>query len=332
MFRRLAVTIAVLAALLVVAGPSTALDRGWAAHLRVLAHWSPERLRSAVPRDVVVEARGAVPAKPPSGGKPGGGGGSGTVTGASWTKTDTLVYHATGRVYFELGSSAYVCSGAVVQDRRSGYSLVLTAAHCAYDETNGQFATNWLFIPEFDSSPTYTCATTTYGCWTASALVVHNGYASAGGFTSQATRHDYAFAVVGSGGKSGAQLDATVGAFPIRFSAVADGTMTYAFGYPAAGKYKGNDLVYCAGPVGSDPYNDNLTYALACDMTGGSSGGPWLTGFDPNAGTGTLTSVNSYTYRSVKNVMHGPKFDANTQAVYEAADSATTNTIVVSGP
>jgi V8-like Glu-specific endopeptidase len=326
MFRRRATSVALLVTLLVAvaAAPSAAVDRGWAAHLRTIAHWTPERLRSALPRDAsLVPGRGFVLAK----GKPGGGSG-GTVTGASWTKTDTTVYHATGRVYFELGSNAYVCSGAVVQDTRSGYALVLTAAHCAYDETNGTFATNWLFIPEFDSSPTYACSNTAYGCWTAIALVVHNGYASAGSFNSQATRYDYAIAVVGPGGKNGDQLDATVGDFPIRFSAVADGTQTYAFGYPAAGKYNGTDLVYCAGPIGSDPYNGNRTYALACDMTGGSSGGPWFTGFDTTSGTGTLTSVNSYTYRSVKNTMHGPKFDFNTQAIYGAADSATSNTIV----
>ncbi len=326
MSRRLVPSVALLSALLVVvvAAPSAAVDRGWAAHLRTIAHWTPERLRTAVPRDVVVApGRAFVPAR-----KPGGQGGGGTVTGASWTKTDTTVYHATGRVYFELGSSAYVCSGAVVRDSRSGESLVLTAAHCAYDETNRTFATNWLFIPEFDSSPTYTCSATTYGCWTAMALVVHDGFGSAGSFNTQATLHDYAIAVVGPGGKNGGQLDATVGDFPIRFSAVADGTQTYAFGYPAAGKYNGRDLVYCAGPVGSDPYNGNLTYALACNMTGGSSGGPWFTDFDPTTGTGTLTSVNSYTYRSVKNVMHGPKFDADTQAVYDAANTATTNTIV----
>lgn len=330
MSRRLAASTVLATALLValVAAPSAAVDRGWADHLRAIARWTPERLRAAVPRDVVLGTRdGFAPAKRPGGGgKPGGG--SGTVTGASWTKTDTTVYHATGRVYFELRGTAYVCSGAVVTDGRTGYSLVLTAAHCAYDETNRVFATNWLFIPEFDSSPTYTCSATTYGCWTATALVVHNGFASAGSFNTQATLHDYAIAVVGPGGKNGGQLDATVGAFPIRFSAVGDGTTTYAFGYPAAGKYNGSDLVYCAGPVGSDPYNGNLTYALACDMTGGSSGGPWFTGFDPTSGTGTLTSVNSYTYRSVKNVMHGPKFDADTQAVYDAANAATTNTIV----
>ena len=45
-----------------------------------------------------------------------------------------------------------------------------------------------------------------------------------------------------------AQLDATVGvAIPIALSGVATGNKLYAFGYPAAGKYHGSDLVYCAG-------------------------------------------------------------------------------------
>ena len=29
---------------------------------------------------------------------------------------------------------------------------------------------------------------------------------------------------------------------------------------------------------------------MACDMTGGSSGGPWLTGFNETTGVGTLNS------------------------------------------
>ena len=37
-------------------------------------------------------------------------------------------------------------------------------------------------------------------------------------------------------------------------------------------------------------------------MTGGSSGGPWFSGFSNlRAGTGTLTSVNSYKYNADSN-------------------------------
>jgi hypothetical protein len=296
------------------AGPSASR------HDQIVAFWTPARLRSAIPRDFVRSGKEIVPKA-----RPGGGGGG--VTGASWTKGGAIL-KASGKVYFVMGSSAYVCSGSVATDSRSGKSLVLTAGHCAYDEVARAFATNWLFIPEFDSAPTFTCANTTYGCWTADALVVHNGFASAGGFNTQATVHDFAFAVVGAGGKSGtAQLDATVGSFPISVSGTNAGDTLYAFGYPAAGKYHGNDLTYCSGKIITDSLNSNLTWGMPCGMTGGSSGGPWLKGFNETTGSGTLNSLNSYGYSGIKN-MYGPKFNSNTQAVYNAANGATSNTIV----
>lgn len=291
-------------------------------HEQIVAHWTPARMAAATPRDFAFDStRGFVPRARP------GGGGSGT-TGASWNGGGA-VKERTGKVYFEMGGGAYVCSGTVASDTRSTVSLVLTAAHCAYDEANEVFATNWLFIPDFDQSPTFTCSQTQYGCWTASALVVHDGYASAGGFNTQATVHDFAFAVVGGGGHSGsAQLDGAVGAFNVAipgFTSV--GQTSYAFGYPAAGKYKGTDLVYCSGAIFEDPYNEELTWGLPCGMTGGSSGGPWLSSFNASTGVGALSSLNSYGYSGVK-AMHGPKFNSDTAAVYSAANSATSNTIV----
>ncbi|HEX6129581.1 MAG TPA: hypothetical protein VF071_11230 [Candidatus Limnocylindria bacterium] len=306
-------------------------------HERILAFWTPERMATAIPRDFVRGPGGDFQPRPKpdnpgggnGGGNGGGGGSGGNVTGASWN-SGGLIKEASGKVFFTMAGTRYVCSGAVVTDSRATYSLVLTAGHCTYDETNRAFATNWMFYPDYDESPTSSCANTAYGCWTATALVVHQGYASAGGFNSQATLHDWGFAVVPAGGKSGTQLDAAVGSFPIAFSSVGDGTRAYAFGYPAAQKYKGNDLVYCAGPTFSDPYNSQLTYGLTCDMTGGSSGGPWLTSFSEGSGTGTLRSVNSYGYSGVK-AMHGPKFNTKTGATYSTANSATTNQVVSGG-
>ena len=66
------------------------------------------------------------------------------------------------------------------------------------------------------------------------------------------------------------------------------------------------------GPFGRDVGTDNLTYALACDMTGGSSGGPWLS--NASAGYGAkLRSLNSYGYSGVRN-MYGPIFNSETSA------------------
>jgi V8-like Glu-specific endopeptidase len=306
--------------LVTIAAPTQAREPQQSRHEQIVAHWTAARLAAATPRDFVFDSeRGFAPRA-----RPGGGGG----TGASWTGGGA-VKERTGKVYFEMGGGAYVCSGSVASDTRTTTSLVLTAGHCAYDETNGNFATNWLFIPDFDQSPTFTCSQTQYGCWTADALVVHEGYATAGGFNTQATLHDFAFAVVGGGGHNGStQLDTAVGAFTVAIPGFsAPGQTAYAFGYPAAGKYKGNDLVYCNGAIFEDPYNDQLTWGLPCLMTGGSSGGPWLSSFNASTGVGSLSSLNSYGYSGVK-AMHGPKFNADTADVYAAARSATANMIV----
>jgi hypothetical protein len=295
-------------------------------HDRTIAYWTAERIANAQPRDMGRAAGGAVvpKAKPP---RPGGGG---TVTGASWTGGGPVVQR-TGKVLFTMAGGDYVCSATVVQEPtpRSTHSLILTAAHCAYDEVAGAFATNWIFVPSFDTAPTFTCANATIGCWTAVGLVVHRGYATAGGFNQQATEHDFAIAIVAGGGRTGTttQLDTAVGGgYPIDYPAISTGGSVHAFGYPAAGKYRGNDLTYCAGPTFNDVYNANATWGIACNMTGGSSGGPWLAGFT-KAGAGTVTSLNSYGYGGLSN-MYGPKFDARTRAVVDAAGSATGNVIV----
>ena len=154
-------------------------------------------------------------------------------------------------------------------------------------------------------------------------MAVHTGYADAGSF-GEGLEFDFGVVAVGKGGKSGpAHLDGTVVAQPYSFlGQVSDGADTYAFGYPAQKKWKGNDLIYCRGPIDTDPFNnnDNIadTYRLnECKLNGGSSGGGWLTG-NKTGGFATVMSVNSYGYRGI-DAMHGPILNAATQAVYDAA-------------
>jgi hypothetical protein len=323
--RRIAIGAILVLAALPMAAPVAAKNPAKAEHDRIVAYWTPARLATAVPRDFVKSGKKFEPKAKPS--KPPGGAGGGAVTGASWTQGGAILARS-GKVFFTMSGVRYVCSGSVASDSRSGFALVLTAGHCAYDEVARRFATNWMFIPAYDTAPTQTCAQAAYGCWTAQALVVHNGYATAGGFNSQATVHDFAFAVVGNGTvRSGvnAQLDAAVGSYPVATSGVSAGNRLNAFGYPAAGKYRGNDLVYCAGNIFNDSLNSSRTWGMACNMTGGSSGGPWLSGFEGSSPA--LSSLNSYGYQGISN-MYGPKFNANTAAVYNTANSATANDIV----
>lgn len=312
------------------AAKPTAEAKAKAEHQRIVDYWTAERIAGAQPRDFVRTSGGAFQPKPKAKPGRGGGGGGGTVTGASWTGGGPVVQR-TGKVLFTMGGGNYVCSATVVQEPtpRNTHSLVLTAGHCAYDEVAEAFATNWIFVPSFDTSPTFTCANATIGCWTAVGLVVHSGYATAGGFNTQATIHDFAIAIVGGGGTTGTttQLDTAVGGgYGIAYPGISTGDSVHAFGYPAAGRYKGKDLTYCAGPTFNDANNGNATWGIACNMTGGSSGGPWLAGFT-QTGAGTLTSLNSYGYSGLSN-MYGPKFNADTQDVVNAAASRTGNYIV----
>jgi hypothetical protein len=321
--RKLALLIAPVLLLSLLPGVATAAqpDSRAAHHAKVVKYWTSERIRNAKPRDFVFDpAKGtykpAAKPQPPSGG--------GNVTGASWTGGGDIL-NGTGRVLFTLGGSDYICSGSVVQDGSSGRSVVLTAGHCVAENDGKTFATNWMFIPSFDTAPTYTCSQTTYGCWVADALYVDTAFTNAGGFNDQAVQHDWAFAVVSTGGKSGtAQLDTSVKvSFPIAFSGVSTGNVLSAFGYPAAGRYKGKDLTYCRGPIGTDASTGNTTWSMACNMTGGSSGGPWVSTTNTTTyddGVTTLRSLNSYGYSGVSN-MYGPKFNSNTQATFNAANT-----------
>ena len=73
-------TLLIALSLLAVAGPAAARSPQ-SQHDRIIAHWTPERMKAAVPRDFVREAGGRfVPKARP------GGGGTGGVLGASWTK------------------------------------------------------------------------------------------------------------------------------------------------------------------------------------------------------------------------------------------------------
>ena len=313
-----ALTVAVLLlALLLPAGagarPAPSGQAARAEHARILAYWTADRIASARPRDFVRNEAGKLVPNA----KPGGGGGSGAVTGASWTGNGAIELRS-GRILFAMGGSNWICSGSVINDgsTTNGYSTVLTAGHCVYDGVDG-WATNFVFIPDFDDAPTYTCANTALGCWTATGLGANADFVSGGGFGNGTVHVDYGFARVGLGGTGATgtlELDALNGGYSLKTTTTSLADTQWAFGYPAEGKYRGKDLIYCKGSLINDPYGAD-TWGMACGMTGGSSGGPFLHGTtSPADGSGQASSVNSYRYGGL-NYMFGPKFNAETSTV-----------------
>lgn len=324
---RISIALAALAVSMVLPGLAAARGDSAAAaakaeHDRIVAYWTPARVASAKPKDFIRESSGRiVPYAAPSGG----------ATGASWTGNG-VVEERVGRILFSSGGSNWICSGSVVGDgaTNNGQSIILTAGHCAYDGNDG-WSYNFLFMPDFDDDPNYTCAQRVLGCWTATRLGVNSDFVP-GGFGSNASvRVDYAFARVGNGTKGG-QLDAAVGGYGLKVSGVALADKQWAFGYPAEGKYKGRDLIFCTGSTVNDP-NGVGTWGMACKMNGGSSGGGWLWGTTnpaDAANPGVLSSVNSYGYSGLA-YMFGPRFNGETTTVMSdvARGAGTPGTSVV---
>ncbi|WP_049568894.1 trypsin-like serine peptidase [Nonomuraea sp. SBT364] len=280
----------------------------------VLDYWTPARMAAARPLDVAAPRAGrATSAAEPTKGTPW----TAPPTGASgvqlrqapnsggrpWTG-DGVVTKATGRVFFTTQGRNASCSGsAVTSDNKS---VVLTAGHCV--KMGGAFHTNWVFVPGYDAGQR------PFGTWAATRLLTTQEWNSG-----EDINFDVAAAVVAP--LEGRSLTDVVGGQGVAFNQPRRRQM-YAFGYPAAAPYDGSELVYCSGRA-FDDFLLSRDLGLTCDMTGGSSGGPWMLNFNEATGLGTQNSVNSFKYNFAPNWMFGPYFGTEAQSVYQAAQSTT---------
>lgn len=257
-----------------------------------------------------------------------------TVTNAVWS--GGAVQKAAGRLYFEMLSNArrktwtgYVCSGTVATDVDSttARSVIITAAHCVYDDVNKTFARNVIFIPDqadttAGSKTDRNCSNDPLGCWIPSFGVVDVNWTT-GKFPDNVA-WDYAFYVVPDSGAhqqgftstTSDILDTAAGSLPVSFGTVFfnDGTpgkesadFTYALGYSYNQDPK---FMYCAEDMTTE---GTVNWWLpSCGLSGGSSGGPWVQPPVTNpptawtGSTGSIISINSWGYTNQPG-MAGPK-------------------------
>jgi hypothetical protein len=271
---------------------TTAATTG-AASQRVQAYWTAARMKAAKPADAgPVSASDAAPAR-----------GSATTVAATAAKqpapqqmaTAASVTTTTGKVFFSMSGSNYVCSGAATSS--GNRSVVTTAGHCVKDG-RGVWATNWAFVPA------YANGSRPYGTWTARTLVTTSAWSRRGDIN-----YDGGFAVMNT--LNGRYLTDVVGGQGVTFNQPR-GLYYEAYGYPAAAPFDGQTLKSCAGYAQDDIYGGTQSQRIPCNMTGGSSGGPWLT-------SGLINSVNSFGYNGVANQMFGPYFGSAIQSAYSTA-------------
>jgi hypothetical protein len=230
-----------------------------------------------------------------------------------------VVQTAVGRIFFEMPTTrtqrkwaGYVCSGTVVQDADTGRSVILTAAHCVYDDVNKAFARNVLFIPDQGASGTATdtnCDNDRLGCWAPSFGVVDTDWTTR--TFPDNVPWDYAYYVVpGTGAHAGTaassdSLESAVGSLPVDFTAPDVDRAGSAEDRTTALGYSYSDdpnFMYCAEDMTTEGA-DNWWLA-SCGLSGGASGGPWIQPMD--AGAGPVVSVNSWGY-SDRPGMAGPR-------------------------
>lgn len=306
---------ALLASALMTAGPvqaapsagavGTAVAGATASHVQdesqaaLDAYWTEDRMRGAKPANTInsgwaAEGRSIMPKA-----------GQESITKAP--REPVVEARATaqapvsriGKVFFTMNGQNYVCSGNSVQS--GNQSTVATAGHCTHDLASG-WATNFVFVPAYSNGAA------PYGKWTARSLHAATEWVSRNDIN-----YDGAFAVVNT--LNGRTLSATVGASSIGFNMARN--LTYsAYGYPAASPFNGERLYSCYGTASADRIGGTQSQGIPCDMTGGSSGGPWFVG---SGAAGTQNSVNSFGYSTQKNVMYGPYFGSSIQSAYSTA-------------
>jgi hypothetical protein len=256
----------------------------------VVRYWTAERMRRAVPADR--------DSRPVPKGKPAPGASS---TSASSFEATLPYPSAHGKVFFTSNTGTnYVCSGTAISSTNE--SVVWTAGHCV-NEGPGSFYKNFLFVPA------YRDGAAPYGKFAGPTLLTTSGWQADGEYGV-----DVGAAVVGTN-ESGQSLTDAVAERPIVFNALRNQSYTL-YGYPAARRFSGQRMRVC-NTVWSrdDAFASPPTMGVSCDMTGGSSGGGWVTS------TGAVASVISYGYSSLKNVLFGPHQETEAQQLYSAAQT-----------
>ncbi len=223
--------------------------------------------------------------------------------------------------------NGYVCSGTSVTDAATNVSVILTAAHCVYDDVYKAFARNVLFIPNqagtTGSGTDLNCSNDPLGCWAPAHGVVDSDWSSRKWPSN--IPWDYAYYVVpSSGAHSGTaagsdSLEQAAGTLGISFSAPATGAYTHALGYSYD---QDPNLMYCAEDMGTE--GSANWWLSQCDLSGGSSGGAWIQPLQ--GGSGPVISVNSWGY-TTSTGMAGPKLSGTSAScLHTAAQTNTTNT------
>lgn len=276
-------------------------------------YWNNRRMRRAEPADLIAAGGGrlsrATVARANAAPQRSGPATRAAVDASASSSAFPARVH--GKVFFTIAGGSdpgdFVCSGTVVGS--NSHTLVWTAGHCVDDaEFGGALATNWIFVPGYRNGEQ------PFGSWPAARLLTTAAWAD-----DVNVRQDLGVAQLARDGE-GRGIEDLTGAREIVFNQSRTQQYT-AFGYPAEPSlfeplFDGERLYTCTSPVtGSDnpPGKGPETLEIACDMTGGASGGGWVDA------SGAVDGLTSYGYTGDLDHLYGPYFGSFAHELYTRA-------------
>lgn len=265
-----------------------------------LGHWTTAAMRGARDADLLSDDSSNGAAGAPSAGQ-------GAKQQGQAPADSSLKYplSTVGKIFFSDSSGLnYVCSGTAVIS--SNQSVVDTAGHCLYWQRN--WTRNVIFCPLYDHG------TTPFGCWAARALEVPSDWIDA---RPNDLHHDFGMAIVAP--NAGKKLTDVVGGVGWAYNQTPEQTF-YAYGYPAASPFDGQSRQSCDPAAGKSwQHGGGTVVSIPCNMTGGSSGGPWFVQID---GSWYLNGHNDFTSSLQYGHMFSPYYDDTWYAMYTQARQA----------
>lgn len=204
----------------------------------------------------------------------------------------------TGALFYTTGTRTHFCTASVVDS--SAGDLVITAAHCVYGSS---YATNIAYVPE------YRGGARPFGTWAVSAITV-----AAGGRDGHNQNLDVAFLAVSS--PAGTRIQSVTGGLTFAINA------PYVLGIEVIGyNNAGAEPVRCA--TRSFKFLGGTQIGFYCHgYSSGTSGGPWISGYNSRTGTGVVHGViggyqegGSYEWAS-----YSPHFGAAIGALFAQAE------------
>ncbi len=208
-------------------------------------------------------------------------------------------YKAVGKLYFQdAAGGGHYCSASVISpgSSKNGYrDIIVTAGHCLYDTSTKKWHKNWVFYPAYNGTAPYG----SFPYWRGRILTA---YASTG-----ARRYDVALISLqpNSSGKEVTYYTGYLG----RSWNYGYNQLHFAIGYPS-NLTNGTKYTYTCVAESFNGGTDVL--GMGCDMTYGSSGGPWIMRFKPYQG-GANNYVNSVVSGGTPGTytFYGPRFSSN---------------------